>query len=129
MMIVTPFNSNRMKLDWSPEELAEHSRIGRTYHAESFRRINKHEKDLADKIWLQQEAIRALPPHLKERALEIDETPPPRDRPWPYFDTPPIKDFDLKKYIKSDGNKGRSVSDDGDDGRAANEEDEDESER
>lgn len=129
-MFIAYINISRMKLEWSPEELVEHGRIGRKYHAESFRRINKQEKDIAEKIWLQQEAIRALPPHLKERALEIDHTPPPHDRPWPFFDTPPIKDFDLKKYIKSEGEgKLNSIAEDGNDGRDGKDEEEDDSER
>lgn len=57
-------------------------------------------RDLTDKIWLQQEALRALPAHLLEHAMIIDDTPPPADRPWPKYDTPPIKGFNPMDYVE-----------------------------
>ena len=60
-----------------------------------------HAKDVSNKIWLQQEALRAMPHDLYEEAIKIDDTPPPANRPWPFFDTPPIEDFNIKDYIKS----------------------------
>jgi hypothetical protein len=60
---------------------------------------NKLEKDLATKVWLQQEAIRAIPPKLKAHAVLIDESPPPLNRPFPHFDTPPVKGFNVKDYV------------------------------
>ena len=77
-------------------------------------------KDLADKCWLQQEAIKALPPNLVESALKIDydanhltdgdevinseseivigkSSHDPR--PLPIYASPPIKDFDFEKYV------------------------------
>jgi hypothetical protein len=63
-------------------------------------------KDLADKIWLMHEAIDALPEKLKEAARQIDHTPPPRDRPWAMWSTPPIKGFDDSAYSKEDGGDG-----------------------
>lgn len=56
-------------------------------------------KDIADKIWLQQEAMRALPDHLRAAALVIDDEPPPPDRDgMTIWDTPPIKGFNIKDY-------------------------------
>lgn len=54
---------------------------------------------MTDKIWLQQEALRALPPDLRMEAEIIDETPFPIDRPMPFWDTPPIPDFDPLDYV------------------------------
>jgi hypothetical protein len=48
------------------------------------------------------EAIAALPPKLQESARIIDHTPPPRDRPWPMWATPPIKGFDDTPYAKAE---------------------------
>ena len=53
---------------------------------------------MTNKIWLQQDALAALPENLRNQAIEIDETPPPADRPWPFFATPPIKEFDPQAY-------------------------------
>lgn len=54
--------------------------------------------DLANKAWLMDEAKRAMPEHLLEHALTIDSTPPPRDRTMPIWETPPIKDFDVRQF-------------------------------
>lgn len=96
------FVSNRTKLDWSEEEEKEHYRIGRTYNINSFVRHQRLSKDLADKIWLMQEAVRSLPPTLEAAAREIDDTPPPKDRPWATWSTPPIKGFDSSPYIDAE---------------------------
>ena len=61
--------------------MAEHARIGREYTIQSQRRTNTMNKDISQKIWLQQEAIRALPEALRIEATIIDDTPPPKDRP------------------------------------------------
>ena len=39
---------------------------------------------------------------LYTKALIIDRNPPPVDRPFPMWDTPPIKDFDVKEYLKKE---------------------------
>lgn len=91
---------HRLKVSFSPEEMEEHNRIGREYHRQSTIRQNKMDHDLSNKIWLQQEAIRALPPNLREHAMTIDTTTPPPDRPWPYYETPPIKGFSIHKYVE-----------------------------
>ena len=57
---------------------------------------NKMNKDLSTKMWLQDEAMNALPKDLLQHALVIDSTPPPPDRPWPILMTPPIPDLNLK---------------------------------
>ncbi len=88
--------------EFTPEEQEEHKRIGREYTRQSMIRKNQMDYDLTNKIWLQQEALRALPTHLQEHAMTIDVSPPPADRPWPYFETPPIKDFDIHKYVANE---------------------------
>jgi hypothetical protein len=95
---------NRFEPEFTKEELEEHSKIAREYHRQCMKRFNHFDKDLTDKIWLQQEALRAVPSHLLAHAKLIDQTPPPIGRPWPIFDTPPIKDFDIRKYVgRQDG--------------------------
>ena len=51
-------------------------------------------------MWIQSEAMASLRPDLRDQACIIDSTPPPKDRPWPMFLTPPIKGFRLKDYVK-----------------------------
>jgi hypothetical protein len=90
--------------NWKPpyteEELAAHAVIAKEHARQNMRRTNKFNKDLSTKIWLMQEALRSMPPALAANALIIDETPPPPDRPWPFFDTPPIPGFNAKDYVK-----------------------------
>ncbi len=86
----------REKPSFSPEELVEHAKIGKEYQIQSMRRHNKFTKDLTTKIYLQQDALTSLPEYLRVEAKIVDETPPPLNRPKPYFDTPPIKDFETK---------------------------------
>ena len=83
--------------------MAEHFRIGREFQIETRRRRNRLEKDLTNKIWLQQDALRALPEALRIQAEIIDEEPPPPDRPWANWATPPIKDFDPKNFLSKKG--------------------------
>lgn len=89
----------RIKLKFSDEEQAEHNRIGKEYNRQSTQDHNRLEHDLTNKVWLQQEAMRALPPKLREAAEILDETPPPPHRPWPLYHTPPIKDFNIDLYV------------------------------
>jgi hypothetical protein len=89
-------------LELTEEEKKRHAEIGREYNRQMFIRRNQEDKDLTNKIWLQQEAIRALPPTLRAHAQTIDNSDPPSDRPWPLFDTPPIKDFDYRQYIEEE---------------------------
>jgi hypothetical protein len=47
-------------------------------------------------------------------AMKTDPTPPPPDRPFPTWDTPPVKDFDVKEYLKKEAadNVGTDTSSD-----------------
>ena len=101
--IETAEQAKEIDLGFSEEELAEHFRIGQEYAKQSTIRSNKHGSDLSTKIWLQQEAMRALRADLRAHAEIIDDTPPPPDRPWPIWMTPPIKGFNPRDYM---GNKG-----------------------
>ncbi len=91
-----------MKIEFSEEEQAENNRIGKNYQIQCMRRTNHDAKDMTNKIWLQQEAIRAMPADLRAATEVIDETPPPKNRPFPVWLTPPIKNFNVYEYIKKD---------------------------
>jgi hypothetical protein len=91
----------RIKPEFSEEELAEHARIAKQYTVESFRRTNEINRDLSNKIWLQQEALRALPDHLLEHAYSAEGISVPPQRLMPMYYTPPVKDFDIRKYIST----------------------------
>lgn len=71
-------------------------------------------KDLTTKIYLQQAAVKALPVQFQEAAMVVDDTAPPKDRPFPYWDTPPIKDFDFRRYM-GDDRSGKSDEEDDED--------------
>lgn len=109
--IDTAEKAKAIDLEFSEEELAEHARVGLEYNRQTTIRVNKQGNDLSTKIWLQQEAMRALPPELRTHAETIDETPPPSDRPWPIWMTPPIKGFNPRDYM---GNKGDDDDDEDD---------------
>ena len=94
--------AKRFKPEYSEEELAEHSRIAKEYQRQSQIRHNQMEKDISTKIWLQQEALRAIPTDMYEACVEIDDTPPPANRPWPFFATPPVEDFNPRDYMKTE---------------------------
>lgn len=101
------------KIRFSEEEQAEHERIATEFNRQSRIRSNQIDKDLADKIWLQQEALRALPAHLVAHAKSLDSPAPPSDRPWPFYDTPPIKGFNIKDYEGDESERtGRTDDDD-----------------
>ena len=78
--------------------MAEHERIAKTYQRKRLEEENYYNKDIADKCWLQQEAMRALPDHLRAAAEVIDDEPPPADRQPTIWATPPIKGFDIRDY-------------------------------
>jgi hypothetical protein len=91
-----------MKLPYTPEELKNNERIARTYQSEFSKEFNKMQRDLTDKIWFMQEALRALPAHLRAHAETIDDTPPPENRPMPMWETPPIKGFNVQDYLQKE---------------------------
>jgi hypothetical protein len=66
------------------------------------KRANRTNKDIANKIWLQQEAIATLTGDLLAAAVAIDESPPPPDRPFTVWQTPPIKGFNINDYNVED---------------------------
>eukprot|EP01041_Mallomonas_annulata_P001180 gene1180-2299_t len=90
--------AKRFKVEFPPEEKERHSKIAKEYQRQSTILSNQRNKDLTTKIWLQQEALRALPPALRLAAETIDDTSPPPDRPWAMYATPPIKDFNPQDY-------------------------------
>lgn len=81
---------NRKRRQFPPEVAEEHARIGREYNRQMFIQHNQHVKDMTLKIYLRQDAMKALPPDLYKLASVIDETPPPRNRPYPIWYTPPV---------------------------------------
>mmetsp|Transcript_17547 Transcript_17547/g.29415 ORF Transcript_17547/g.29415 Transcript_17547/m.29415 type:complete len:181 (+) Transcript_17547:30-572(+) len=92
----------KSKHPFTPEEQEEHKRIGREYNRQRMIQDNMFKKDLSTKIWMQQDAMNALPEALRKAAAEIDETPPPEDRPFPIFLTPPVPGLNLKDESKED---------------------------
>ena len=52
-----------------------------------------------------QDALLALPDDLKKAAEVLDDTPPPPDRPWALWQTPPIKGFDVTEFTKNDSSE------------------------
>lgn len=91
--------ASAMKLELTEAEKVEHTRIAQEFTRQSQIRHNKYEKDLTNKIYLQQEALNALPEQLKIAASQIDHEPPPPDRPMAVWATPPIKGFDVRDYV------------------------------
>ena len=80
-----------------------HFKIGREYNIQMFVRDNKMRKDMSTKCWLQHEALRGMPPQYRAKAEIVDTSGPPyEDRPYPIWDTPPIKDFDVTQYVGED---------------------------
>lgn len=90
---------------YSAEKQAQNEAIAKEYTRQNMIRTNKFNKDLSTKIWLSQEAMRSLPANLRNAAEVIDEMPPPPDRPWAVFDTPPIPGFNARSYMS--GGKGK----------------------
>ena len=76
-------------------------KVGLNYQRQSMIRHNKQLKDLSTKCWLQQEALQALPATLRATAEIPDDSYLPSDRPFPFYDTPPIKGFNINDYISS----------------------------
>jgi len=91
--------AKKFKPVFPPEELAEHARIAKEYRSGSLKRHNRRMKDLSTKICLQHDALEALPEDLRKHALIVDETPPPANRPWANWSTPPIPNFDAKNFL------------------------------
>ena len=113
--IDTAEKAKEIDMGFTEAELAEHQRIGLEYNKQSTARTNRRGSDLSTKIWLQQEAMRAMPAELRVHAATIDDTPPPPDRPWPIWMTPPIKGFNPRDYM---GQKGEEEDDDDEGGGA-----------
>lgn len=90
----------RFKPNFTAAEKADNFRIGKQYNIQSFRKHNKESQDFANKKWLQTEALASMRPDLRANANKVDRTKPPADRPWPHWDTPPIKGFKMQDYTK-----------------------------
>lgn len=91
--------ASKLKLDFTDDEKKEHERIAKEYAKQNQIRHNKFEKDLTTKIYLQNDALNALPTHLQIAASVIDHEPPPSDRPMAVWATPPIKGFNVRDYV------------------------------
>lgn len=96
---------DRHKIRFNKVDSAKYAAIAKNFGIECMKRHNKMNKDLTTKIWLQQEALRALPKQYLEHAQSMDNTTEPLDRPLPEWDTPPIKGFDSSQY-KAEGDIG-----------------------
>lgn len=93
---------SRFKPNFTDEEKAEHAIIAKEYQRQCTILDNAIHKDLATKTWLQGEALRSMRPDLRKEAEILDDDFPPMDRPWPFWDTPPIKGFNAKDYMKKE---------------------------
>eukprot|EP01035_Chromulina_nebulosa_P035873 gene35873-48241_t len=113
--IQTAEKAKRLKIDFSPEELARHYEIGKEYNRQKMKRENAWNKEFTTMIYLQNDALAAMPAHLKEQALIYDETPAPDDRDLPIYETPPIKGFNPNLYDQNTtGKKGKKRGGDSD---------------
>jgi hypothetical protein len=73
-------------------------------------RLHNHiAKDLQTKIYLRKEALKSLPDSFRVQAEIIDHTPPPSDRPFPFADTAPIKDFDASMYAEDEQEQAKTT--------------------
>lgn len=85
------------------EEMARRERIRKAFTIGKFKEHNLENHELTCKIKMKQHAINMLPRNskLKEKALEIDDTGPPRWRRIPAW-TPPIPGFDPNQFTLTD---------------------------
>ena len=91
----------RRKIQLSEDKKKRNFEVGREFNRQTTIRDNMYNKDITDKIWLQQDAIRALPQNLLAACLLVDDTPPPDEHVPAIFTMPPKEDFDFTKYIDS----------------------------
>jgi hypothetical protein len=82
------------------EETVRRERIQKDYTVGKFKQHNQENHDIACKLRMKRHAINMLPRNskLKEKALEIDDTFPPRWRTIPAW-TPPIPGFDPSEFM------------------------------
>eukprot|EP00128_Syssomonas_multiformis_P009338 Colp12_sorted_trinity150504_noHs@18523 len=92
-------DAKKIKLDFTEEELKRNKEIAREFQRQCAIYNAEFHKDLALKARLIQDALKAMPPTLREQAKIIDGSIPPQDRPWPRFETPPIKGFNALDYV------------------------------
>jgi hypothetical protein len=81
-------------------EMERRERILKNYTIGKFRQHNQENHDLTCKLKLKQHAMNMLPKNskLREKALEVDDTMPPRWRKMPAW-TPPIPGFDPSQFM------------------------------
>lgn len=82
------------------EELARREAILKAYTVGRFKEHNQETHDIACKLRMKKHAINMLPKNstLREKALEVDDTSPPRWRRIPAW-TPPIPGFDPSEFL------------------------------
>jgi hypothetical protein len=82
------------------EESARREEIRKQYTIGRFKQHNEDNHDLTCKMRMKQHALKMLPRNskLKEQALEIDDTNPPRWRTLPAW-TAPIPGFNPNKFM------------------------------
>lgn len=86
-----------------PADEAEAKRredVLKAYTIGKFQQHNRENHELACKLKLKQHAMKMLPKNskLREKALEVDDTMPPRWRKMPAW-TPPIPGFDPSEFM------------------------------
>ena len=123
LLAMSSEKAKKYKPHFPPDVAKRHAEIGREYNRQTTIINNKRDKDLQTKCYLQHEAMECLRKlhtptgevhPLYTAAMTLDPTPPPPDRPFPMWDTPPIKEFDVKEYLKKEAadNVGKESSQD-----------------
>lgn len=94
------FTNSRYKIRVSDEELVERARIAKEYSRQCMIRHNRWNKDIAEKIWFQQYAVKKIPQEYLAACLKIDNSVPPPNRPYPSRDEIPLFELgDVEKYL------------------------------
>ena len=85
------------------EEMERRNKILKNYTIGRFKQHNEENHDLACKLRMKKHAMKMLPKDskIKEKALEIDNSGPPRWRKIPAW-TPPIPGFNPKDFMSTE---------------------------
>ena len=82
------------------EELERREQVRKAYTIGKFQQHNQENHEIACKLQMKKHAMNMLPKNskLREKALEVDDTMPPRWRKMPAW-TPPIPGFNPSEFM------------------------------
>ena len=82
------------------EEMARREQVRKAYTIGKFKQHNQENHEIACKLQMKKHAMNLLPKNskLREKALEVDDTMPPRWRKMPAW-TPPIPGFSPSEFM------------------------------